>query len=443
MENFNEFDELFANYVKQAEAEAKQASNKKSFQKNYEEVKYTGLEKGVPSVIRAVGAPLDTNYDNTTARTVTITRIVGDDGKKFRVVRPSFTQDPNYILNKIISRVKQVKYVNNEKTYPVKDNYPEIYDIIDKNGIKKTDQKYKYDKGWVGSEVIIMNVIDRAQMDWHREHKHTMLLAKSVNTDNNGNTFVEEGISAFAAKPDFLKLIKYYGPWEKFDMAITKTGDMSHAYNIENATKTPERVEGPNAQYISMENHLTDEEKSWERYDLSKLFRVTSNTKIYNRLKGTIARIDAVLNTNFLEELEAEVEKEKVMFEELYGDESKTETSTPVQESVTEDVDSEPIDIPAFETETKVEESTVTRQAPVATRGSVIPDAPAPGSNLPFYETIPLSLRDKIISATQMEDGRWDIKWAHNNVLACPNDKCKAVGPMELTQCPACGMKFV
>ena len=98
----DEFDELFANYVKQAEAEAKQASNKKSFQKNYEEVKYTGLEKGVPSVIRAVGAPLDTNYDNTTARTVTITRIVGDDGKRFRVVRPSFTQDPNYILNKII-----------------------------------------------------------------------------------------------------------------------------------------------------------------------------------------------------------------------------------------------------------------------------------------------------------------------------------------------------
>ena len=436
MENVNEFDELFANYVKQAEAEAKQASNKKSFQKNYEEVKYTGLEKGVPSVIRAVGAPLDTNYDDTTARTVTITRIVGDDGKKFRVVRPSFTQDPNYILNKIISRVKQVKYVNNEKTFPVKDNYPEIYDIIDKNGLKKTDQKYKYDKGWVGSEVIIMNVIDRAQMDWHREHKHTMLLAKSV-TEKDGNTYIDEGISAFAAKPDFLKLIKYYGPWEKFDMAITKTGDMSHAYNIENATKTPERVEGPNAQYISMENHLTDEEKSWERYDLAKLFRVTSNTKIYNRLKGTIARIDAVLNTNFLKELEAEVEKEKVLFEELYGDESKEETT--VTEPVAEDADSEPIDIPVYQEPVS---EPVQESAPVASR-RVIPDATAPGSDLPYYSSIPLSVRDKIISATKREDGTWDIKWNYSNVLACPDDKCKAVSPVECTICPACGMKFV
>lgn len=438
MNNYNEMDELFANYVKQAEAEAKKTSNRTSFQKNYEDVKYTGLEKGVASVVRAVGAPIDTNYDDTTAKTVTISKVIGDDGKQFRLIRPSFAQDPNFIINKIISRVKQVKYVNNEKTFPVKDKYPEIWNIIEKNGIQKTDSKYMYNKGWVGSEVVIMNVIDRAQMDWHRENKHTMLLAKSV-TEKDGNTFIEEGISAFAAKPDFLKLIKYYGPWEKFDMAITKTGDMNHAYVIENATKTPERVEGPNAKYISMEDHLTDEEKSWERYDLNKLFRTTSNTKIYNRLKGTIARIDAVLNTNFLQELEAEVEKEKVLFEELYGSENKEEeTATPITESV----DSEPIDIPTYEdVDAKIPAEET--PAPVRTRASVIPDAPVAGSDLPYYDTLPENLKDKIISATKLANGRWDIKWNYQNVLKCPNKDCEAVSPMEATVCPACGMKFV
>lgn len=437
MSNTNEFDELFADYVKQAEAEQKKSANHSSFQKNYEDVKYTGLEKNVTSVIRAVGAPLDTNYDDTTAKTVTIAKIVGDDGKKFRCIRPSFAADPNFILNKIISKVKQVKYVNNEKTFPIKDKYPEIWNIIEKNGLPKTDKKYLYDKGWIGSEVVIMNVIDRAQMDWHKANKHTMLLAKSV-TEKDGNTFIEEGISAFAAKPDFVKLIKYYGPWEKFDMAITKTGDMSHAYNIENASKTPERVEGPNAEFISMVDHLTDEEKSWERYDLNKLFRVTTNTKIYNRLKGTIARIDAVLNTNFLQELEAEVEKEKTLFDSLYGDEEKESTET----TVTEDFGGDAEDIPPYEpADTTVPEETT--PTPVRTREAVTTETTLAGTDLPFYNTIPENLRTKIISAKKLPDGKWDIKWDHPNVLKCPNKECEAVGPMELTQCPACGMKFV
>lgn len=439
MENMNDMDAMFASYVQQAEAEAKKSTNRGTFTKNYEDIKYAGLTQNVSSVIRAVGAPIDTNYDNTTARTVTMTKIIGDDGKKFRVVRPSFTQDPNYIINKIISKVKQVKYVNSEKTYPVKDKFPEIWNIIDKNGLTKADKQYMYDKGWVGSEVIIMNVIDRAQMDWHKENKHTMILAKSV-TEKDGNTYVEEGISSFSAKPQFVKLIKHYGAWEKYDISVIKTGDKANAYIISNATKNPELVEGPNAEYISDLDHLTDEERSWERYDLEKLYRITTNTKIYNKLKETIARIDAALKTNFLDELKAEVEKEKALFDEMYGNKDEEEETTSAPITITESVETEPIEIPSYEPEEIPVQETVT---PVRTRAASIPKPTAVGTDLPFYTSIPDGLKGKILSAVKQANGKWDIKWDYQNVLACPNTDCQAVSPVECTCCPACGMKFV
>ena len=424
----NEFDSLFADYVKKAEADAKKVT-RGSFSKNYEEIKYTGLEKGVTSVLRAVGGPVDSKLDNTTAKTVTIARIVGDDGKKFRVVRPSFAENPNYILNRIISKVKTVKYVNNEKTYPVKDKYPEIYNIIDKNGLAKTDKQCLFDKGWSGKEVIIMNVIDRSQMDWHKTNKHTMLLAKGI-SESNGVEYADEGVPSFVVKPQFVKLFKYYGSWEKYDIAITKTGDMNNAFIIENASKTPERVEGPNAEFISMETGLTAEEKTWERYDIEKLFRVTTATKIYNRLKGTIARIDTVLNTTFLKELEEEVEKERVIFNNLYGEEG--DSLEPNTESV---VESDFVDdtIPEYKPEPEVKARTRT----------VAPPRSA-GSELPFYDSLSDTLKSKLLSATKLDNGEWDIKWDYptEQLCKCPNEKCNAVSPLDATKCPACGMDF-
>ena len=259
-----------------------------------------------------------------------------------------------------------------------------------------------------------------------------MLLAKSV-SESNGIEYADEGVSSFAIKPQFVKLFKYYGSWEKYDMAITRTGDMNNAFIVENASKTPERVEGPNADYISMEPCLSEEEKSWERYDIEKLFRVTTATKIYNRLKGTIARIDAVLKTNFLTELEVEVEKEKVLFDEMYHSEEEQNEApavetyqTPMEESVDE------VDVPEYKPEPI---APVTR-----TRVAVA----APGSDLPYYDSLSDDLKKKIISAVKLENGEWDIKWdvPDEQLCKCPDTHCNAVSPIDATKCPSCGMDF-
>lgn len=421
----NDLDSLFKQFAKKAEAEAKKASSGTYVPREYENVKFTGLETGVPSIIRAVGGPFNTNLDNTTARTVNISWIVGDDGKKFKLIRPSFQEDPNYILNRIISRVKQIKWNTGEKTFPVKDKFPEIYNIIDKNGLAKDDPKCKFDRGWTGKEVLIMNVIDRSQMDWHQENKHTMLLAKSVNIGTDGNEYAEEGVSASVFTPTLIQFYKYYGSWEKYDLAITKTGDMHNAFIIENATKNPERVEHGMEQYISSSDHLSAEEKGWERYDLEKLYRVTTSHKIYNHLKGTIARIDTALGTHFLSDLEAEVEKEKALFRELYGDKEGEEN----KEEATTTVATEPV---------KEEPKPVAR-----TRATVAPKSDSEAWKLLHYgDTLEENLRNKIKSVTKIDDEHYNIEWdlPLEELASCPT--CEAVAPLEATICPCCGLDF-
>lgn len=414
----NEFDSMFEQYAKKAEAEAKNG-NKPSFTRELEEIKWTGLEQGTPKVLRFVGAPIDSDVDEFTARTVTIAKIIGDDGKKFRVIRPSFKDDPNYILNRIIARVKQAKWVNQVKTFPVKDKYPEIYNIVEKNGLSKTDPKYMFDKGWQGKEVYIMNVIDREQMDWHKKNKHTMLLAKSVNIDDTGNIWADEGISSIASATGFSQLFKYYKSWENYDVAITKTGNKDMAFIIDNASKNPEKVEKEVAKYISTEDHLTPEEKAWARYDLTKLFRKTTATKIYNRLKGTIARIDTALGTHFLEELEDEVEKEKVLFAELYGT-AETEEDVAITAPTEKVVETAP------RTRAKTSSST-TKEL---------------WEKLPYGNTISEDMKKHIVNVESTADGKYTITWdtPTDELASCP--ECGAVAPLSCDKCPACGLDF-
>ena len=424
MANIN--DDLFAQYAKKVEEESKRTNKGGGFQRTYETIEWTGLEQGQPKVIRVVGDAPDTNKTNYTAKSCTVARIVGDDGKIFKAVMPPREIDPNYILTRIIAAVKRVKYDNEgNKTYPIKDKYPEIYNLIDKNGLQKGDKRYIFERGWGGQDVLIMNVIDRSKMDWHREHKHTMLLAKSVTTSGD-KEFVEEGISCYAVKGRLGHLFKSYGSWENYDIAITKTGNKDQAFILVNASNSPMEVDESVRSFISTTPGLTAEEKSWATYDIAKFYQPTSATKIYNRLKGTIARIDTALGTKFLNELEALVEKEKALREAQQADAEKEDTSetSNYTEATTAD---EPVVTPVVEA------------VPVRTRERI--PSKKPGEDLPYYTEIPEKYRSSIISAVKGEGNHWDIQWMDGIELGgCPS--CYTESPYECKKCPACGIDF-
>lgn len=442
-------DDEFTKYAKQAEEEAKLASNNfgnSSFTREYENIQWTGLATNKWSVIRAVSGYPDSNLDNSTARTVNIAKIIDDNGKQMKVIRPSFTADPNYIINKIITAVKKTDFIpvpgqeKKSKVYPVQQKFPQIFNQIEKNGINPADKRAMFDKGWTGTEVLIMNVIDRSQMDWHRANKHTMLLAKSVNTVGD-KEFVDEGISVFATMPKLRHYLTSYGSWEKYDLGIKRTGQKDNAYIIVQATKNPEELDEEARPLISPINHLTEEELSWERYDLSKLYRVTSNTKIYNRLKNTIKRIDEALGTSFLQELQKKVEEEKTMFAEIYKDEGQNAINQTSQTDPTiQVIASAPTAVPTTEAEIPAAAPTT---APVRRRATGAP-AVEPWTLLPYGNMLPEYRRQQIVAVNLNAEKADDkITWTlpSAELLSCPT--CQALAPdTDVPCCPVCGMDF-
>lgn len=447
------YDDAFEQYAAQQEREAKLSAGRGSqFQRTYEEIYWTALEPNKAKIIRVVGGPPNANIPQdkgSTAKIVTVCWLVGDDGKKFKVVRPDEKEDPGYILNRIINKINAVKWINNPggkgtKTFPVKEQFPNLWYLVNKNGLTEADKRFKFEKGWNGKQVMIMNVIDRERMEEHRALKHTMLLAKGVTVGDNGVEYYDEGISSYAVSPSLNHLFKSYGSWEKYDMAITRTGDINNPFILVNASNSPKEVDASVRDCISTTEGLTDEEKSWERYDISKLYRYTTATKIYNRLKNTIGKIDKYLQTNFLKDLEVEVEREKAMFAEMYKDE-KGDVSSDVSTSAAEPVrvtESVPTATTVEEAVQEPPTATTVAEAPkTRTRArNTIPDA-APGSDLPYYSSLSDEFKKHIISATNVK-GKWEIEWDldPNDLAACPT--CEAASPLEATKCPACGLDF-
>lgn len=87
------------------------------------------------------------------------------------------------------------------------------------------------------------------------------------------------------------------GPLDAYDVNITKTGKgkLNTKYNAQKAGDVL-----PNVVF----GDLTDEEKNYEKYDLKQEAALSSATEIINFLQNTIARIDRVLGTNYLQQLQ-------------------------------------------------------------------------------------------------------------------------------------------
>jgi hypothetical protein len=385
----------------------------------YEDIKWTGLESQVMKVIRAVGDCPDSGRDNYTAKTVRIARIIGDNGKQFRCVMPERADAPNHVLWRIIGRVNQIEWVDGKKTFPTQEKYPEIYNIVVKNSLSAKDPRRTYERGWEGRNVLIMNVIDRAQMDWHRENKHTMLLSRNIGVGKDGRVFPEEGVPSYGFATALADLFKYYKSWERYDIGIERTGVKTSPYKIINAGKLIEQVPASLQDSVSLDL-LTDEEAGWERYDLSKLFAYTASTKIYNRLKDTIARIDAILGTKYLAELKQAADKEQAEWEA-----QKTATgNTPAAPQA---------------------EKPAPQAAPAARVATVRPIS-SPGtfdttmlkgwdvlSAVDRNEVAGITVKNGAVTAVQYKDPTAAL-------VGCPN--CGVASPQAFASCPNCGTMF-
>ena len=452
-------DDSFAAFVSQAGKE--QSRGFSSFPREYEEIKWSGLQKGVPSILRFVGKAPDANgRDKTDAKSMYISWITSDSGTPFKWVRPTPSDDPNHIFNRFLRTVTKGKW-NDEtrtKSYVLESKDPELLNKVLKNGRTPDDPQYNYEKGWMGREMYLANVIDRTQMQWHKDHKHTMLLAGDMRTAADGREFVTEGVSKPSLKPKILHLFECYGDWSKYDIALIRTGVKDNPYIAVNASKVPEEVKPDEyRRYISTEP-LTAEEASWERYDLDKIFAPTTATKFLNRMKDTITKVDKLFNTHFLQEFEALSAKEKEQWKQEYGDESsestEVSTPTPVQVSTQDESTHECAVAAADEAETLYDpmcsplEATVEEPKEEAPKRVVRKSASVTApENLPYFISLTAEdqafVKETFHSATQVSDKKWDSEWDTSKgftLLECP--ECGSFGPEVIMGCPFCGAKF-
>ena len=441
-------DQDFMAFANQFEQEETARNNRAGggFTPNYEEIKWTGLEPNKMKIIRALGGVPDQDPDSRTdARTVQVAWIHGDDGKRFRAILPPRDEGKQHLIWNIISRVKEVAYVNRKRVYVNEEKHKEIFDLVVHNGIKEGDPKRRFNRGWEGRHVIVMNVLDREQMDWHRENKHSMLLSRNINEGNNGALFIDEGVPVYGFYNQIATtLFANYGSWEKYDMGIMRTGQQQTPYRIINATayaagNIPE-LPAALKPIVSLDP-LTEEEAGWERYDLAKIFGHTTYTKFYNRLKVGIQTIDARLGTRFFQELEYEVEREKEEREARQaesGESSNDDHEAPSPAKTSAVVPEMP----------KTAEETPAA-APVRTREAAKSPAPAATSALSEDKIALLKGWDKL--SAEQQAIIIDVKVSNGKIVeiiydtdealvACPD--CKVASPESFTVCPACGLDF-
>lgn len=436
MSNDDDFKQYAAAYAK--EDQEKKANKSGGFTTNYEEVKWTGLEPQRTKVVRVLGGVPEKNDSKYDAKIRNVAWIKGDDGKQFRCILPS-RQGSDHILWSIINRVKDVTYINKKRVFVNETKHKDIFDMVVHNGLIEGDPKRRYNRGWEGRNVIIMNVLDREQEAWHKENKHSMLLSRNINEGANGSVFIDEGVPAYGFYDQIVTtLFKNYGNWENYDIGITRTGEQQSPYRLVNATafaaaNLPELADDLKP-FVKQEK-LTDEERGYVRYDLDKIFGVSTYTKIWNKLNISIKTIDARLGTNFASELEFLMEEEKKARAEKYAEEGTENAETASTETVTETAKPE-----ALTSEVTVKITERTPQREVKTEAT---DTGVDVSALKGFDKLDQASKDAIVEVKTSAAGAvTEILYSSEaGVVACPD--CSIPSPTDFQSCPNCGLSFI
>lgn len=261
------------------------------------------IDPETPNIIRLVDMQRGCeNYER-----YFVSWIVCDNGEKGRfVVKNDFEGSSilaeiigdrdNFYRGGILETIKDDDGKKSSRWYSRED--PEIMDLVMYNGDRsgnKGDWKYKatYD----------FNCIDRRDT-WCKDNKKCKVISM--------------GSQAFESLVDTRDS---YGALDEYDVNYKKTGSGKHGTRHSITQAGPVlKQEG----FPIVTGPLTEEEKSYERWDLKKEAQLTSATEILSALRNNIKRISAVMGIDWIQKLEAQAQIEKGM-----GVSSPTPAPTP------------------------------------------------------------------------------------------------------------------
>lgn len=463
-------DDEFGRMAEQAEAaEAEKASRKGSGKGSFQfdTVKWTGLEPKKMKILRCLGkgpalglVPGQKPVTPFDARVVRLARVIDDKGKQMKLVLPRREDDENHIMWRIIDRINEVDWVpalddkgnpipdpkdpkrtKNVKVFVNEKRHPDVFNIVNFSNLPESDPQRKFGllgKGWEGREVLVMNVIDRSMMDWHRKNKHTVLLAKNINVrknpDGSVSEFVDEGVPSYGFSELLNGIIRTYKYWGKYDIGIERTGSTNPPYRVHNVSRTPE-VASKELQALICNDPNTPEEEGWERYNIDKIYGVTNYTKLWERLHLSIEMIDAKMGTKYAPELKNLSDMETLERLAKRAEEAEANNDPEMEAANEDNAQAEKAEEPEEEV---IERKPVT---PPAASGSDGLDK----TSLPGWSALDEKERKGILDVVSIgnDDTPSVVKYSpeYKKMAKCPT--CKTKAPVEYAICPGCGMSFV
>jgi len=415
----------FAKAKEQHKKEQAEKATRGSGNFEFDEVNYVALENGRETVVRLMGLPYPFRESPTDVKLINMSMITGDDDKKFRCVWPTKDENPHWILRKVYDKVMSYQWnsAESKKDFDNAAAHPTIFNRVFKNG--KPEQTYE--GGWFPKPICLWNVIDRADLEWHKENKKTKVLSKKLSMygPNNDKIWYETGVPLYLYDIIWNNIVEYSGDWEEYDVVLSKSSETPW-YKAFHGIDEIKKI-APESKLLVKEGLLTEEEKSWVKSDFDKLFPVTSYGKIKKKLGLFIQQVDATFGTNYsaeLEELAATEEAAKPKAED------KPETKSEVTNKPS--APSQP--------ETEAAPTRTSRQR------KVTEDVTVEGINWiaqteTFEGIAKLTEAEKAIVESINDDGTWSYALDDSDELfECSN--CQFESPGAFHSCPNCGHAF-
>jgi len=402
-------------------------------QGNFEftEITYVALENNRETVVRLLGLPYPFRENGSDVKLINMSMILGDDDKKSRFIWPTKEENPNWILRKVFDKIMAYEWnsAESKKDYLNAAAHPAIFNRVFKND--KPEQTYE--SGWQPKPVCLWNVIDRADMEWHKENKKTKVLSKKLSMygPNNDKVWYETGVPQYLYEIIWNNVVEYSGDWLDYDVVLSKTSETPW-YKAFHGLDEIKKISVESKPLI-VEGPLTDEEKALEMYDFDKLFKVTSYTKIKKKLGVFLQRVDAAFGTKYTAELDELVTAEEA---ERAANAPATEEAAPAEKAA--ETKPEAPSSPTVTTPAEV------RPARTRTAKSEVPVVE--GINWAvvaesFEGALKLSDEEKAMVTSINEDGTWSYEIADSDELfECST--CQFESPGAFSSCPNCGHSF-
>lgn len=445
------------NKTKQEQEERASEGGRSNFQ--FEEINYSAIQsprkagERTVKVYRFTGGPTVDREAPSDAKEILVSMVKDDRGKMFRCIWD--VDRRNWFLWKIYNTVMACEWEDNTPRYYYKGT--PLFNRVHLNDKQNPSQ---YETGWKPERRVMVNVIDRSMMDWHRENSKTVLIANSTWEVRNqpGRYGYEPGlkISGYEAIMNDIMAWGNHSDWNEFDTVLIRTKGKPYFQALD-AKLEAQKIEGLGVSELVHDTvGLTDEEQSWERYDLDKLFKVTSARKIQNRLSTFVKQVDDYFSSNFTDELNYLVEEEKKLAEAEKEGTDNASQPTGAANAATAPAQPAPPSQPTPAVETPAPSTPAPSPAPAqeaAPAATAVAERPARAARKPAEATAGVDLDALAVAhpgineltdeekAQIVEERDGVLRFSDESEMA-PCESCNHESPMSFHACPNCGVVF-